>query len=55
MNEVPDVTDKPEKMMMAKKIRNDQRKAIAFDLLMTQGYISRTRAAKALRIARRLV
>jgi hypothetical protein len=41
--------------MMAKKLRNDRRKAIAFDLLIAGEYIPRDKAAEALIIARRLV
>lgn len=41
--------------MMEKKLRNDRRKAIAFDLLMAGDHVSRKKAAEALTIARRLV
>jgi len=41
--------------MMNKKLRNDRRKAIAFDLLKAGEHVSRHKAAEALAIARRLV
>lgn len=41
--------------MVSKQHPKDRRKAMAFDLLKVGGFLNRSKAAEALRIARRLI